>query len=163
MLKDRTTAQGGDAMRPVMAGCSCTGVSAVPRATATPRIPSPKADLVPEKPTRSSRSRQPLITRSPASVRFNSYLDKARYPALPCGSPTYKARVLFMVKIGLLVMALGLIALVAFQLIGSSVDADGILREPFGLLPVGFALLFAGAVTTLAALVWRKIRGLPRD
>lgn len=68
-----------------------------------------------------------------------------------------------MVKIGLLVMALGLIALVAFQLIGSSVDADGTLREPFGLLPVGFSLLFAGAVTTLAALVRRKIRGLPGD
>jgi hypothetical protein len=44
-----------DGDRPLVAGCSCTGVSAFPRATATPRIPSPKADLVPEKPTLSCR------------------------------------------------------------------------------------------------------------
>ncbi len=59
-------------------------------------------------------------------------------------------------------MALGLASLVAFSLIGSSVDADGRLREPFGLLPIGFTLLLAGAITTLAALVWRKIKGPPR-
>ncbi|MES2580788.1 MAG: DUF3955 domain-containing protein [Pseudomonadota bacterium] len=48
-----------------------------------------------------------------------------------------------MIKIGIFVADLGLISLVAFWLIGYSVDADGILREPFGLLPIGFMLLLS--------------------
>jgi hypothetical protein len=68
-----------------------------------------------------------------------------------------------MVKIGIVVIALGFIAFAAFQLIGSSIDANGILREPFGMLPIGFALLIAGAITTLTGLVRRKIKKPPRD
>jgi hypothetical protein len=37
--------------RPLLAGCSCTGVSAFPQSVATPQIPFPKADLVSEEST----------------------------------------------------------------------------------------------------------------
>jgi hypothetical protein len=44
-------------------------------------------------------------------------------------------------------------AVAAFGLIGSSIDADGFLREPFALLPVGCALIALGsAMVMLAAL-----------
>ena len=48
-------------MRLLMAGCSCTGVSAIPRSVATPRIPSPKTDVVPEESTRMRRSLAKLL------------------------------------------------------------------------------------------------------
>ena len=38
-------------MRLLMAGCSCTGVSAIPRSLATPRIPAPTADAVGDRST----------------------------------------------------------------------------------------------------------------
>jgi hypothetical protein len=68
-----------------------------------------------------------------------------------------------MIKIGIFAISLGLIVLAAFQLIGSAIDANGTRREPFGLLPIGFALLIGGAVTTLTGLIRRKVKGPPRD
>lgn len=63
-----------------------------------------------------------------------------------------------MLKMGVIAIVLGLIALIAFKLIGSSIDANGVLHEPFGLLPIGFALLVAGAVAVLLGWVRRKTR-----
>jgi hypothetical protein len=52
-----------------------------------------------------------------------------------------------------MLLFLGGSAVAAFDLIGSSIDADGFLREPFALLPVGCALIaLGGAMLLLAAL-----------
>ncbi|WP_373565876.1 DUF3955 domain-containing protein [Microbulbifer okhotskensis] len=42
------------------------------------------------------------------------------------------------------------------QLIGSSVDLLGILREPFALLPLGFLIVIIGTVMAVTRLVRRK-------
>lgn len=50
----------------------------------------------------------------------------------------------------------------AFNIIGSSVDENGILIEPFALLPIGYALLFvsviAGVVIGVKGLLGRSVR-----
>ena len=50
----------------------------------------------------------------------------------------------------------------AFNIIGSSVDENGILIEPFALLPIGYALLFvsviAGVVVGVKGLLGRSVR-----
>ncbi len=43
----------------------------------------------------------------------------------------------------------GLACFVLFKLIGSSIDADGHLHEPFGLLPIGFVLILFGVLGLL--------------
>ena len=44
---------------------------------------------------------------------------------------------------------------VSFQAIGSRVGPDGILREPFALIPIGYGLA-AGSITSLTlSLIWR--------
>ena len=68
-------------------------------------------------------------------------------------------KVLAMIKIGVLLAALGLIALVAFRLVGARVDAEGILREPFALLPIGLLFLVAGAMIALAGVARHKVLG----
>lgn len=50
-------------------------------------------------------------------------------------------------------MLLGMLSLLGFAFLGSTVDPDGVLREPFALLPVGFALLAIGVVLIAAAVV----------
>lgn len=50
---------------------------------------------------------------------------------------------------GVLVAVVGLACLLAFRLIGSSVDPDGFVQEPFGLLPIGYLLVFVGALVAL--------------
>jgi len=45
--------------------------------------------------------------------------------------------------------------LLAFQLIGSRVDANGVLREPFVLLPTSVGLATASLATGVGALLWR--------
>jgi hypothetical protein len=47
-------------------------------------------------------------------------------------------------SIGFLLILAGACALAAFALIGSTVDADGVLHEPFPLLPTGCALISVG-------------------
>lgn len=48
---------------------------------------------------------------------------------------------------------------VAFGLIGSSVDEQGALQEPFGLIPIGWLFLFASVLTALGHLVFDKASG----
>lgn len=50
---------------------------------------------------------------------------------------------------GVLVAVVGLACLLAFRLIGSSVDPAGFVQEPFGLLPIGYLLVFVGALVAL--------------
>lgn len=45
----------------------------------------------------------------------------------------------------------GAASLAAFALIGSEVDAQGVLHEPFFLLPMGWALLLAGLLCAASA------------
>lgn len=51
-----------------------------------------------------------------------------------------------MVRIGAVFMVLGFACFMAFNMIGSTVDEAGMLHEPFGLLPIGFGLLFIGVL-----------------
>lgn len=49
-----------------------------------------------------------------------------------------------LMSLGLMIS--GVICFVAFNLIGSTVDASGLVNEPFFLIPVGYLLFAAGAV-----------------
>ena len=46
--------------------------------------------------------------------------------------------------------------LLAFQLIGSRVDANGVLWKPFVLLPASVGLATAGLATGVGALLWGR-------
>lgn len=59
-------------------------------------------------------------------------------------------------RVSLILLGCALSALLAFRLIGSHVDSNGVLREPFVLLPMSVLLGGAGAATGSAALLWRK-------
>lgn len=54
-----------------------------------------------------------------------------------------------MMKLAALFTALEVISLISFQLIGSYVDSQGYLHEPFGLLPIGFLFIFMGILLAL--------------
>ena len=58
-------------------------------------------------------------------------------------------------KAGVIFIVLGLACLAAFRIIGSSVDENGMLHEPFALLPIGFLLLVAGALFAVVSLLRR--------
>lgn len=60
-----------------------------------------------------------------------------------------------LVRFSLILLGCSFSALLAFRLIGSHVDSNGILREPFFLLPTSALLAAAGAATGIAALAWR--------
>ena len=49
-------------------------------------------------------------------------------------------------NISILLLMTGGLCLLAFNLIGSTVDAQGVLHEPFGLLPIGFFLMVLGVL-----------------
>ncbi len=44
---------------------------------------------------------------------------------------------------------LGIACLVAFNIIGSHIDNDGTLVEPFWLIPIGYLMFFIGLVESL--------------
>jgi hypothetical protein len=50
-------------------------------------------------------------------------------------------------------IAIGLAALLTFHLTGSTVDANGMLKEPFPLLPIGLLLLAAGISGLVVSMV----------
>ncbi|GJA55120.1 hypothetical protein KAM348_25430 [Aeromonas caviae] len=60
-------------------------------------------------------------------------------------------------KIGALLILAGLGCFLAFNLLGSTLDAQGFLHEPFALLPLGYLLLFTGMVLTLIPLLKRVL------
>ncbi|WP_193140513.1 MULTISPECIES: DUF3955 domain-containing protein [unclassified Meridianimarinicoccus] len=63
-----------------------------------------------------------------------------------------------MMRLGLILMILAAACWVAFGLIGSEVDENGVLQEPFFLLGGGWLLMLAGAGLVLFALVTRFFR-----
>lgn len=62
-------------------------------------------------------------------------------------------------RLSLLLLCGSFSALVAFRLIGSRVDSQGVLREPFVLLPISVLLAGAGVATSVGALAWRQEPG----
>jgi hypothetical protein len=66
----------------------------------------------------------------------------------------------------LALLGLGLACLVAFRLIGSEVDADGVLREPFALIPIGWFSISLGLILAAVYAVGQltaRDRGPPQD
>ncbi len=59
--------------------------------------------------------------------------------------------------LGALLILAGLGCFVAFNLAGSTVDAQRFLHEPFALLPLGYLLLFSGMVLSLRPLLRRVL------
>ncbi len=54
------------------------------------------------------------------------------------------------------ITALGAACLAVHRFIGVTVDENGVLQEPFGLLPIGFLLLAVGGIGLLVSLLRRK-------
>jgi hypothetical protein len=65
-----------------------------------------------------------------------------------------------MILVSVLLMCGGAACLVAFNLIGSTVEPDGRLNEPFGPIPVGFLLVGLGLVVGLLYLLMRRVQAL---
>jgi hypothetical protein len=63
---------------------------------------------------------------------------------------------LFRFKTGLIFFSLAALCWLGFDFIGSTVDSQGILHEPFFLVPIGWLFIFAGLFSTLGASV-RKL------
>ncbi len=69
-----------------------------------------------------------------------------------------------MYRLGILALLAGLASLAAFHLVGGEVGPDGVLHEPFALLPLGWLAIVLGAV--LLASGWlrsRRARASRRD
>lgn len=58
-----------------------------------------------------------------------------------------------MMRIGAVLAAMGLACFVAFELIGSTVDENGLLHEPFALIPIGFLCVAVGVLLALPGLI----------
>jgi len=50
-------------------------------------------------------------------------------------------------KLPILFFAISLICYGSFHVIGSEIDKDGYLKEPFALIPLGYIFFFASVVT----------------
>lgn len=55
---------------------------------------------------------------------------------------------------GIVLTVIGLVCLVIKALVGACLSPEGLLKEPFFLLPVGYAFLFVGLIV-LAIAVWK--------
>lgn len=71
------------------------------------------------------------------------------------GSEMRKARISLYVMLISIIAGIG--SFVLFTIIGSSIDSDGILQEPFFLVPIGYLFLLVGLVSGLVYLI-QKIR-----
>ncbi|MBA4501803.1 DUF3955 domain-containing protein [Marinobacterium marinum] len=63
-----------------------------------------------------------------------------------------------LIPIGCLCLFLSFACLMAFRMIGSEVGADGVLREPFALLPLSWLLAAFGCALLIGGLLKRYIR-----
>lgn len=57
--------------------------------------------------------------------------------------------------VGILLLGLAFALMVAYQVVGVHVDAEGVLREPFALIPLAWLSGLTGAVLVAIA-VWRR-------
>jgi len=69
---------------------------------------------------------------------------------------TKKAQLQLSLWICLAFLAGSAVCWVAYRIIGAEVDAQGILQEPFALIPMGFVLLIAGILTGIAHILIRR-------
>jgi hypothetical protein len=69
-------------------------------------------------------------------------------------------RIRFLPWPAVLLMAAGFACWIAFALIGSTVDSQGVLHEPFGLIPIGWLLLLLGGLVIVLRIVWVGLRAL---
>lgn len=63
-----------------------------------------------------------------------------------------------LIPVGCCCLLLSLACLIAFRVIGAEVDADGVLREPFALIPLGWLLAAIGCALLIGGLLKRYIR-----
>jgi hypothetical protein len=64
-----------------------------------------------------------------------------------------------MMRIGLFFMTLGICSLMLFRYIGSSLNPDGTLNEPYALIPIGSTLIISGLIVMIIGfirLLWVK-------
>lgn len=61
-------------------------------------------------------------------------------------------------RIALLCVVAAVITLITFNLVGSTIDAQGVLHEPFLLIPLFWLLSLSSIVTAIIALVLRRSR-----
>ncbi len=71
------------------------------------------------------------------------------------GSEVRKAR---MNLISIILLTIGAICFLAKALIGSEVDSNGMLNEPFFLIPIGYLFLLSGVIGLLIALAKKIIK-----
>ena len=64
-----------------------------------------------------------------------------------------KSSVLIWISVGLMVVAIG--CMVAFSLIGSTVDENGMVHEPFFLIPTGIITFLISSIIGIIGLVFR--------
>ena len=57
---------------------------------------------------------------------------------------------------GALLLAFSATCVVSYWRIGSYVDADGFLHEPFGLIPLGYLSGFLGAILLVVGFIRRR-------
>ncbi|MBK7461596.1 MAG: DUF3955 domain-containing protein [Betaproteobacteria bacterium] len=65
-----------------------------------------------------------------------------------------------MMRIGLFLMTLGICSLMLFRYIGSSLNPDGTLNEPYALIPIGSTLIISGLIIGIIGfirLLWVKL------
>ncbi|TKT81481.1 DUF3955 domain-containing protein [Aquamicrobium sp. LC103] len=55
-------------------------------------------------------------------------------------------------------LGFGIACFIALSLIGAYVDDEGILREPFALIPIGYLLSFAGVLGVLLRIVLNRLQ-----
>jgi len=63
-----------------------------------------------------------------------------------------------LLRIALVLWLLGVFCLIAFRLIGSSIDQDGFLNEPFPLIPIGWLFIILGAIVGVIHVVRAGVR-----
>ena len=71
------------------------------------------------------------------------------------GNETRKAK---MNMISIILLVIGAICFLAKSLIGSEIDSDGVLHEPFFLIPIGYLFLFSGIISILIVLIIKAIK-----
>jgi hypothetical protein len=57
------------------------------------------------------------------------------------------------ITVALILIAVGVTCFAAFGLIGSSIDQDGFLHEPFPLIPIGELFIALGAITVFVSVL----------
>ncbi len=57
-----------------------------------------------------------------------------------------------------IIVIIGTVCLLTFNWIGSTVDSNGVLHEPFALLPIGYLIIVVGVVGFVVTMLqtWRS-------